>query len=710
MSILKKQKLFIYDHVNSRELSESYLSEPKNTGQFFILLELAKEKTDYQNIIDQITSELSLYFENSQNDDPESLLEEILQLLNQLLPTLAPQKNRLWFQKINLVVGILHSNSVYLAGIGNIDAWLLNHNQFTQILDKTTDINPAKIFTDITSGSLDSGDVLVISTNALFDYVSKEKIRLLTQKYSPQAAVDQLYKLLETVPDFVSFNSLFIKNPSSNEIDLKNPIADEELAPKIAPSIAPNATQAPRQDAGLKNVTKAQTPNKKAHAPKTKLVFDKRGLQNIKLVRQVLWLWSLITTFFGIVAQICQTIFAYLKKTYLFLFSHKFRRQSEDTILANTKQTIHKKTTWFSNLTWRKKILIVALLIVVLIFLQGLVFLTQKKAVVKQENTYQQSIDSINTTLNEVEASLIYKDEKRAEELLLEVQTALANLQVQSNEQATEVTTVKEQAARLINKIRHINYVDNPMELFDLSTLAGSKQIVQKDGKFYLLDQNSLYLLQDSAPVKLTDFANGQTLADWPGQSKLILSNNEQYSIFNLDNKQFESFDFNKASGNTQVQDLNIYSNNLYALDSQNNKIFKYPESGTSFSNGVNWLTAEADLSQAYSFAIDGDAYLTFQNGEIKKLRKGKVEKFDYHVPHPVIGQKSIIKTFKESKLLYLIDPDNQRVIIFDKNGNIKDQYTSPKFDNLVDLAIDPAEKAIYLLNGNHLYLLAINE
>jgi hypothetical protein len=361
-------------------------------------------------------------------------------------------------------------------------------------------------------------------------------------------------------------------------------------------------------------------------------------------------------------------------------------------------------------LTWRKKILIVALLIVVLIFLQGLVFLTQKKAVVKQENTYQQGIDSINNTLNEVEASLIYEDEKRAEELLLNVQNMLNNLQAQSTEQAQEIADVKEQAARLINKIRHINYVDAPMELFDLSTLTGSKQIVQKDAKFYLLDQNSLYLLEDSAPVKLTDFANGQTLADWPGQSKLILSNNEQYSIFNLDNKQFESFDFNKASGNTQVQDLNIYSNNLYALDSQNNKIFKYPESGTSFSNGVNWLTAEADLSQAYSFAIDGDAYLTLQNGEIKKLRKGKFEKFDYHIPHPVIGQKSIIKTFKESKLLYLIDPDNQRVIIFDKEGNIKDQYTSPKFDNLVDLAIDPAEKAIYLLNGNHLYLLAINE
>jgi len=49
------------------------------------------------------------------------------------------------------------------------------------------------------------------------------------------------------------------------------------------------------------------------------------------------------------------------------------------------------------------------------------------------------------------------------------------------------------------------------------------------------------------------------------------------------------------------------------------------------------------------------------------------------------------------------------RVIILDKEGNIKDQYTSQKFDSLTDLAIDPEEKAIYLLNDNHLYLLAIN-
>ncbi|MCB9802769.1 hypothetical protein H6761_01985 [Candidatus Nomurabacteria bacterium] len=703
MTELKKQRLFIHDHLNSRELSEIYLSEIRTAGQLFILTELPKEKNEYQAIIDQITSEIGNYFESNCEKDSETLLEEILQELNNLLPELAPQKNKNWFQKIDLVVGIIADSSIYLAGIGQIEALLISHNQFTKILENSAEINPAKIFTDIIAGQLDSGDILIISTNALFDYISREKIRLITQKYTPQTAVDQIQKLLETVPDFVTFNSLFIKNPGNHDIELvqtkteddSNDYSILEKTPQERPRIQQQRTE---------NIKKKQK-----EKVKTKLVFDKNGLQNIKSIQKLILALNLAKIYFSIIHQIFAKIFSYLKSGYLFIFSSRYRRQSEDSLLEKTKETVHKKVNWFSYLTWKKKILIIALLVVILIFLQGLVFLTQKKAANKQELSYQQNIQSINNTLNEVEASLIYNDEKRAEELLLNIQKMLDTLNAQSQEQETEIAEVKEQTARLINKIRHINYVSDPLELFDLNALNNSQQIVQKEGSFYLLDQDALYLLKDNAVEKISDFPNGQTLADWPKQNKLILSDDQKYYIFNLDNQKIESFEFTKNSGNTKVQDMAIYSNNLYVLDDANSQIFKYPERGSSFSNGSSWLKEEIDLKQAYSLAIDGDLYLTLDNGEIKKLRKGKLETFSYQQPHPVIGQKAIIKTFAESELLYLIDPDNQRVIIFDKEGKIKDQYTSPKFDSLVDLAIDSEEKAIYLLSGNHLYLLAIN-
>jgi hypothetical protein len=155
---------------------------------------------------------------------------------------------------------------------------------------------------------------------------------------------------------------------------------------------------------------------------------------------------------------------------------------------------------------------------------------------------------------------------------------------------------------------------------------------------------------------------------------------------------------------------MSIYGNNLYVLDAINNQIFKYPERGESFSNGLAWLQEEISLADATSLTLDGDIYTMFNSGQILKFRKGQRETFNYHQPHPVIGSQAIIKTFADSDYLYIIDPDNQRVIILDKEGNIKDQYSSSKFDNLVDLAVDSEEKAIYLLNGNHLYLLAINE
>jgi hypothetical protein len=49
-------------------------------------------------------------------------------------------------------------------------------------------------------------------------------------------------------------------------------------------------------------------------------------------------------------------------------------------------------------------------------------------------------------------------------------------------------------------------------------------------------------------------------------------------------------------------------------------------------------------------------------------------------------------------------------VAIIDKTGNIKDQYTSPKFDNLKSFAVDSQEKIIYLLNGSTIYQLAVNK
>jgi len=203
-------------------------------------------------------------------------------------------------------------------------------------------------------------------------------------------------------------------------------------------------------------------------------------------------------------------------------------------------------------------------------------------------------------------------------------------------------------------------------------------------------------------------------MTDWPEKNKVVLSsvndaNEITYIIFDLDKKEITG-GLKQSTNNTAVKDLVIYGNNLYVLDNKNNQIFKYPESGGGFANGQAWIKEEFDTSNSSSLTIDGSIYIIDNDGKIKNLLKGITNEFDYHEPRPSISSNAIIKTFRDSDYLYIIDPNNERVVILDKEGNIKDQYASQSFDNLKDLAIDPAEKAIYLLNNQHLYLLDIKE
>ncbi|MCD4761066.1 hypothetical protein K8R42_04170 [bacterium] len=695
------------------------MSDSRNHGRLFIILEVPKHKIDQQPFVDEIINETASFFDTTGTDDPETLLEELLQHINQILPELSSSiKIRSWISHLDLAIGIMYQNNVYVASIGNLNGVLVHNNQITQILSKNTNISPTKAFSDIISGQLDDGDVLMISTNSLFDYISKEKIKQIVKKYSPSAAAIKINELLESVPDFVSFNSLIIKKPG---------LVDMEIKPSQIPidGQAEFDIKTDTVDTGPKIHAK-----KRPKGAKTKLVIDFKAFKNIKTVAKGSQILSLAGLFFSIVKNIFVYIFAKIKKAFLFLTSSKYRKGREDKALDDIKGITDKKYYWFRNLTVKKKMAVVVLFIVLLFFVQGLVFLTQQKAGDDKNKTFNEALVSVEAKYTDVEAKLIYNDEQAAETLLLEIDDIVKNLQANSPQQEEQVEQMKEKVFRELNKIRHIHVVPAPLELSDLSDiLTNSQDIVQKDGIFYILGDNKLFELKDEILTEVFNFAGspggepastatqgGQvvnSMTDWPEKNKVVLntlSANEEihYQIFDLDQKKI-SGDLKQATDNTSVSDLVIYGNNLYVLDTENNQIFKYPESGSSFANGVRWIKEEMDITDGSSLTIDGSIYIIANDGQIKNLLKGANEEYKYHQPNPAIGSGASIKTFRDSDYLYIIDPQNYRIVILDKEGNIKDQYTSMKFDALRDLAVDPDEKAVYLLNGNHLYLLAIN-
>ncbi len=712
---LQQQQLFVYDHLNSRELSDNYLSDIQKNGQLFIIIEIPKNKNNTQANIDEIINRAAQYFKTSKQNNSELLLEEILQELNQFLPELNNNKRKSFLNDLDMIIGIINDDTVHISGTGNIYTLLIHNNKCTPLLVK--DIKEKnKIFEDIISGELNEGDVLIASGSSLFDYISQEKIKQITTQYNPYNSGIEIKKLLETVPDFVSFNSLIIKKTGNSPQALKEEEKDWQEQNFFSDQEEEEIKEIEEEDEIENTVQKIikekpEREKRELSLPKTKWVIDFKAFKKIKFINSINNIINYIKEILIKLKKVILYIFNSLKNILTFITSPKYREDAEEKSIKEIKKKVDKKYLWFKALEKQKKIALLGLAITLLLFIQGLVFVLQNKSEKDNDEDYIKAINSVEVGLTEVKALLIYEDEQGAEDMLLAIQDIINNIEANNAIQKEEIELLKDSLRRQINEVRHINEVDSPLELFDLSsTLINPKQIVQKDGDFYVLDENKLYSLKDNLVNELIDFPQGITLASWPQKDKLILSNLNNYSIFDINTKSIESFPFNKTTGNTTIKDTVIYSNNLYVLDNINNQIFKYPEQGESFGSGLPWLQEERDLSQASSFTIDGNIYIINNGGEIEKYGKGLKENFSYHKPRPLINNNSIIKTFKNSLYLYIIDPDNNRIIILDKEGNIKDQFTSNKFNNLIDLAIDEEEKNIYLLNNNHLYVLPINE
>ena len=79
------------------------------------------------------------------------------------------------------------------------------------VAERTEPLNPLKLFSHITSGLLDPGNALVLSTARLLEYVSEEKIKSIVLRYQPHVAIRELERLLAEVPSYVGFSAVVVK-------------------------------------------------------------------------------------------------------------------------------------------------------------------------------------------------------------------------------------------------------------------------------------------------------------------------------------------------------------------------------------------------------------------------------------------------------------------------------------------------------------------
>ena len=361
---------------------------------------------------------------------------------------------------------------------------------------------------------------------------------------------------------------------------------------------------------------------------------------------------------------------------------------------------------FFSLNKWQKSLLISAFALIFL-FSQSIVWRGQNQGGATTTDA-QKTIQQINEAINQAAAKNVFNDESGAKNSIAEADELLKKI--------PDNRKYKKTKADLQNKIDEVNgrlqkiaYLENPAVIADLSNtnnqanvggLAKINNILftfdNQNQNLYKIDldkkQTLLFKLNGLENIKKIDALNDKTV---------ILADNKN-NFYRYDLSGTSTKKILAVAG--EVNDFDVYGGKIYTLQADKNQIYKHLPTGGVFNSGSGWLKASTDLKNASAIAVDGGVFVAKDNGEISYYANGKPKEIKFVPLDPAIKSPTQLFSNLESNYLYILDPQNQRIVVYDKTGKLKIQYTSKQFNNIKAIVVVEKEKKIYALNDNRVY------
>ncbi len=318
---------------------------------------------------------------------------------------------------------------------------------------------------------------------------------------------------------------------------------------------------------------------------------------------------------------------------------------------------------------------------------------------------------------NRAESDLIYGNEDRAKS---EINTAIqltASLPKDTPERQSRMNKLNEDIQTLREKLKKVTPISSVSEITILPPGTAQNSLVApvivKDYgyaidmssasivKIHLNDRNTQRIPFNATQGPIVSAAEGTTSILFGTASGELLSlNKANDSISKV------SWQQTKASS---TQALSLYASKLYSLDADHNQIWRSQKSGDGYGPESAYIkAANTTLQGAISIAIDSNIYVLKNDGTLLRFLSGGQEGFSLSPVDPPLLAASGIWTSIDSPNIYISDPADKRILIFDKNGGLKSQLTSPLFSAPKQLSVDEANKRLIVVDGNRLLLVPL--
>lgn len=650
---------------------------PIRQKRFFFIFETEKKNKE------KIIESFSFFLEKEQKPNDIStykFFEEILLKINRVLSLILKEDKN--FQGTIFFIEASEAskkNKLYFSHTEKSKVFLLRKNNFFRIDQEFSLKKDSKdFFPYIVSGEISLNDKIFFYTPSLEKYLSLERIKkAFSEEKNFFSSFQNSLKILKPRQDI---GIAFLEKKSGHFWNKNKNVLLISLFLKFVKNLrqSPIAQQMVNQ-------------SKKAVSPKIKLINQK-------------------ISDFGKKAS--QPIFEKIKKT---KFLEKTRLNIIIVKLRNALKLINPVKfvlQLFNRVNPQKRILGFGLLIILLIFLINFNLLEKK-------HKKEEKINHLNSLFNKVEKAeadasnfLIYNNETEAQmtiekafQTIEEIEKDLSN---QTEKNKEKVNDWKKKLTVLFEKVNHFQKIENPKIIFELSfEPIGFLKI---DSDFYFYDNKSIFL--GSEKIFSFDADKEIIKGNLFGKELIFFDQNSNFFKFNSKEKRLEKISLSflpadKAGHleNPEITDLGIYEKKIYFLDKKNNQIFRHNQILDVFSKGQVWLKDKVDLQDVISIAVDGSIYLLKKDGQIMKFHSGTQVPYEFEEIFPAFSSPSKIFTDFNSSFIYILDPDGERILVFDKKTQkLKTQFVSEKFDQLVDFFVVEKEKKIYLLNGKKVF------
>ena len=761
MSILKKgAKLEVREIVFCKEEENSFcdifIYEPENVeeqklGNLYIVGEIVNFSDSSSYLVNLLASIIKKEFYSKPKRPTIESLEAGLHKANAALSGLAEQGNVDWIGNLNMICGAYKENELYFSHVGGVKTLLVRDGQITDIgknIVKEEKPHPFKTFANIASGEIEKNDLILLSTPEFFNIFSLEKIRQLSSSLDINELTETVYDAIEQEENITTVGLLVMKIGNEKQDKRKEEkfkkkefeveeeleaektedsessgnsesekVIKEEL-PKEKSAIANNSERITLDDIIDKyekaEIEKQTTEQKFEQKLKSTTEEQEEAVKEFEEIEKE----KSVTNKLSGLLKALKELFGSAKSGIAAWFKNykqkkKDASESADSTDQKTENELLQKINLPSN---KNKLIFIAFMFIALLFAGNLIFTDYQKKAEEKFSFYNNKLSQAEEKISKAEEVMIYNDPKEA-------RIFLADAKDLATEVRDDYDKLDERADGLLGKIQTQLDVVNLVKRIASPEIAvslerASKQLMLINENYYASTfENSVYQIDlenkkaEDLQVESDNIEHSKLTAPIEKTGEIIfLSDSNKLSSLNLDKKEIAPVDIKFINDNPNIKALASYNNYLYFLEPEANQIYKYQRTANGFAGGKLWITdSETNIQNAISLAIDGFIYVLKSGGTIDKYLSGVKKDFAIEELSDPLSSSAKIYTNADLEYLYITDPPNQRIVLFNKtNGSLIEQYASTAFDDLKNVVVSEIEDKMYVLSRDKVFVIGV--